>query len=90
MTQGAAGPKVPRRSHRRRVCLWNRIDAEFLADMGERHRIGEAAVGHHRAQRRQPGLSVKSSRGQCWVVSIRISPRASSPVAGNGSFGWPA
>ena len=35
-------------------------------------------------------VSVNNRRGQRWVVSICISPRSISPLAGNGTFGWPA
>ena len=39
-----------------RVIAGDRIDAEFLADMGELFRIGEAVIHHHRSQRRQASL----------------------------------
>jgi hypothetical protein len=34
------------------VIAGDRIDAEFLADMGELFRIGETVIHHHRSQRR--------------------------------------
>ena len=76
-------------SHRHSVQLRGWVDAEFLADMGEGRRIGEAGIAIIVRNATRPGL-VKISRGQRWVVSICISPRSTSPWAGNGSFGWPA
>jgi hypothetical protein len=55
--------------------------------MGIRLRVGEAVVRHHRAQRHQVGLG-EQLPGQCWLVSIRIDPRSSNPLA--GTLGWPA
>ena len=52
------------------VVRGNRIDAEFLADMGELFRIRDTRVGHHSAQRRQARLG----ENQPWKVARGIKP----------------
>jgi hypothetical protein len=42
--------------------FWRGIDAEFLTDVGEFLRIGEAAVRHHRAQFDEPRLGKEQPR----------------------------
>jgi len=44
------------------IHLRRRIHAGFLADMGELHRIGEAAVGHHRPQFGRAGFGEQQPR----------------------------
>src|ERR1700733_6351539 len=53
-----------------RVIAGDRIDAEFLADMGELFRIGEAVIHHHRSQRRQASLGEE----QPWQMATNIKP----------------
>ena len=65
ITRAARGPL---HSPRRRVVLRDRIDAEFLADMGEFLRVGETPIHHHRAQRRQTSLGEEQPRQTLFAV----------------------
>jgi hypothetical protein len=52
------------------IILGTRINAEFQADMSKLFRVHQAAVDHHRPQRRQTPLGGE----QPWRVSFGIKP----------------
>jgi hypothetical protein len=54
------------------IIVGAKIDAEFLANMGEFFRIGEAAVHHHRPQRRQACLGEEQPRQMATGIKLLI------------------
>ena len=66
-----------------------RVDPEFLADVREFLRIGEAPVRHHRAQCIEPGVGEEQHRQAAGQVEPH-QPAIQQPLGGLRDLGLPA